>query len=259
MINLISGRIFGASVIASVTIALWVPGISCGQSPAQEGKIYWTGLEIGIHRSSLDGTNHEQLVKPEWSYPGDIALDVPGNRMYWADRRVSGVYRSGLDGTDIEILAGEWIGFPKWIESPLGDGWIYLGEGWGLLDRAGFLEYNSWTTSIALDLNEGKMYLTRVINHGDYLDGVIARQNLDGSSYEILVYMGVDYAGLEGIALDLVGGKMYWTEHGTISGADLNGQNVRYGIILQNGATVRILPWTLREERYTGPTPGQKQ
>ena len=80
MIKLISGRIFRASIIAAVWIALWAPGICYGKSPGQEGKIYWTGLERGIYRSGLDGKNAEQLVKPEWSYPGDIALDVPGKQ-----------------------------------------------------------------------------------------------------------------------------------------------------------------------------------
>ena len=109
---------------------------------------------------------------------------------------------------------------------PLGDGEIDLGEGWGMWDPSWLLNYNSWTTSIALDLNEGKMYLTRVINHGDYVDGVIAWQNMDGSNYEILAE-GIEP---EGIALDLFGGKMYWTDMGWISRADLNGEKYGMGL-----------------------------
>ena len=267
MIKLISGRIVRASSIAAVWIALWTPGICYGQSPGQEGRIYWTGLERGIYRSGLDGKNAEQLVKPEWSYPGDIALDVPGNKMYWTDRRVSGIYRSGLDGTNveilvgpanIEILAGDWIEPAKWIESPLGDGWIDLGEEWGLQDPAELLEYRSWITSIALDLNGDTMYFTVVINHGDYYDSVIVRQNMDGSNYEILVNRLVDYADLEGIALDLVGGKMYWTEHGTIISADLNGQNVRYGILPTEGSDRKDIALDVEGRKIYWTNPGTK-
>ena len=106
MANLIFARMDRASTIAAVWLALAVQGMSYGQSPVQtEGEIYWTGFERGIHRSSLDGTNIEQLVIPEWSYPGDIALDLSESKMYWTDRRVSGgIYRSGLDGTNVELI-----------------------------------------------------------------------------------------------------------------------------------------------------------
>ena len=232
MIKLISGRIFWASIITAVWIALLAPGICYGKSPGQEGKIYWACLERGIYRSGLDGKNAEQLVKPEWSYPGDIALDVLGNKIYWADRRVGAIYRSELDGTNVEILVGHWTGFRKWMESPLGDGEIDLGEGWWMWDPIELLEYRSLTTSIALDLDGGKIYSTVVVWQGDYSDGFIARQNMDGSNYEILEYReGVSFAGLEGIALDLVGGKMYWTAGGSILSADLNGQNIKSGIL----------------------------
>ena len=54
----------------------------------------------------------------------------------------------------------------------------------------------------------------------------IQRANLDGSQVEDLVTTGLSLPG--GIALDLAGGKMYWTDWGTngIHCADLDGSNV---------------------------------
>ena len=209
--------------------AFFGQGTSYSQPPIAEGKMYWANLERGIYRSSLDGTNIEQLIKPEWSYPGSIALDIAGGKMYWTDRRVSGgIYRSALDGTNVETLLGN-----KWIETPLGDERIDLGDEWWTLDPIRLLGFDSSTTSIALDVAEGKMYWTEVLSHGDYIDGIVARANLDGSNIEILS------EGLYpwDIALDLVRGKMYWTDldYDRILRADLDGQNIEYDYI-QSGS-----------------------
>ena len=53
------------------------------------------------------------------------------------------------------------------------------------------------------------------------------RANLDGSNVEDLV-APVSGVQAHGIALDLVGGKMYWTEgrRGTIQRANFDGTNV---------------------------------
>lgn len=62
-----------------------------------------------------------------------------------------------------------------------------------------------------------KMYWTQ---HGN---GTIARADLDGSNVEELVtglFMPI------GIALDVSGGKMYWTGGQKIQRADLDGSNV---------------------------------
>ena len=72
--------------------------------------------------------------------------------------------------------------------------------------------------------------------------GRIQRANLDGSNIQDLITMGltIPYS----LALDLVRGKMYWTEQGTdkIQRANLDGSNIQdlittgpydpYGIVL---------------------------
>ena len=216
MIYSIATRKITAFLFAIMWFAFFGQGTSYSQPPVEAGKIYWTHPERGIHRSSLDGSNVEQLVKPEWSYPGDIALDVAGGKMYWTDKRGGGVdywtwrarggiYRSTLDGTNVEVLLGD-----KWIETPLGDEQIlYLSES------------RSSSHSIALDVAGGKMYWTQEISHGDYRDGIVARANLDGSNSEAL-FLG---SHPRDIALDLVRDKVYWTDSGRILRDDLDDPN----------------------------------
>lgn len=174
-----------------------------GQPPTTEGKMYWANLERGIYRSSLDGTNIEQLVKPELRYPSAIALDVLRGKIYWANKgRGGGIYRSDLDGSNLK---------------PLMDDNYIVGGG---------------ATNIALDVLEGKIYWTSSFFAGDHPDGYMAWANLDGSNSEILFDQ---QPFLGDIALDLVGGKVYWTEqyygYDSISRADLNGQNIEYNFI----------------------------
>ena len=80
------------------------------------GKMYWMALtgwdgwgddSVGlVYRSNLDGSNVEPLVTGLY-WPGGIALDVSGGKMYWTDRgddSVGLVYRSNLDGSNVEPL-----------------------------------------------------------------------------------------------------------------------------------------------------------
>ena len=67
--------------------------------------------------------------------------------------------------------------------------------------------------NIALDLNEGKMYLINGSN-------IIYRTGLNGSPVEILDDWSNSGTGICGLAVDAGRGKIYWTE--VRSGADKN-------------------------------------
>ncbi len=197
MIHPIANRKITASLFAMAWLALVGQGPGYGQPPVEEGKIYWAGQ--GIHRSSLDGTNVEQLVESELRYPADIALDVLRGKMYWTDRwGEGGIYWSDLDGSNLKPF--------------MDDDYSSIGA-----------------TNIALDVDGSKIYWTTVYSAGDHLAGWVARANLDGSNGEVLLEM----SHLWDIALDLVGGKVYWTDwySDSISRADLDGQNVEYDYI----------------------------
>ena len=182
------------SIAAAFTAAWLVFGVQSGygQPPSEEGKIYWTDSEWGIYRSSLDGSNVEQLVIPDLRGPDKIALDVAGGKIYWADRGVYGIHRSDLDGSNPETIV-EGYGAPGWAR---------------IID-------------ITLDVAGGKIYWTTRGSAGDYFVFNVQRADLDGSNAEVL-FNGLNY--IEDSALDLVRGKVYWTDE-SISWADLGGHD----------------------------------
>ena len=133
--------------------------------------------------------------------------------MYWADLGTNKIQRANLDGTNLQDLA---TGFGR----PVG---------------------------IALDMTGGKLYWTDRSNP-DHKDPTsrnsIQRMNLDGTNIETLVTGGPSVK--EAIALDLLGGKMYWAvwsevnEENKIQRANLDGSNIEdlvTGLFVRNPAT----------------------
>ena len=196
--------------IAAIFTAAWsIFGAQSGYGqPIDEGKIYWTHPESGIHRSSLDGSNVEQLVIPDLRHPDKIALDIAGGKIYWTDGAIASIYRSDLDGSNLETLV-EGYGHPGWKG--------YGHPGW------------SGITDIALDLDAGKIYWTVWYSHGDYFVYEYLRANLDGSDIENFSYDNNVFVEGRSIALDVAGGKIYWMSslqpYG-IQRANLDGSNV---------------------------------
>ena len=190
MIRSIASR---KAIVALFTAAWSIFGAQSGYGQlVEEGKIYWTHPESGIHRSSLDGSNVEQLVIPDLRRPDKIALDIAGGKMYWTEREVAGIHRADLNGSNLEKLV-EGYRPPRWNR---------------IID-------------LALDVAGGKIYWMEKNLQGDYSDFIMARANLDGSNIEVLIW-GL---GLGDIALDLARGKVYWTYGRLIGRADLDSLN----------------------------------
>ncbi|MCY3736998.1 MAG: DUF5050 domain-containing protein [Gemmatimonadaceae bacterium] len=75
-----------------------------------DGQIYWSNLS-GIHRANLDGTGVEKLVESDQRWPFSIAVDEVTEKLYWTHGRSGGsrIYRSNLDGSDLEEFTGDLI------------------------------------------------------------------------------------------------------------------------------------------------------
>jgi DNA-binding beta-propeller fold protein YncE len=133
-----------------------------------------------------------------------VAAAQQGDRMYWTDLgTVTGdgkIQRANLDGSTIQDLVTTGLILPS---------------------------------GIALDVAGGKMYWTNTAVPTT-ANSKIQRANLDGSNVEDLVNNLVTtvLTGPMGIALDVAGGKMYWTDQeiwaadGRIQRADLDGSNI---------------------------------
>jgi sugar lactone lactonase YvrE len=162
------------------------------------GKVYWgpthrffsPGSPGQIRSSNLDGTGTTVLLSNGVVFfPGLLAVDPAGGKMYWGDTRGNRIMVANLNGTGVQILLG--APYPR---------------------------------GIALDVGAGMIYFTSAAPFGG--GGRIFRANLNGTGLQQLV-TGLNFPF--GIALDLGAGKMYWTDLSAdkIQSANLNGSNVQ--------------------------------
>ena len=179
------------------TIALLTLGVlgNLSYGDTDPAQIYWTDAGTSkIQRANLDGSNVKNIHTTDlFSFPGSIALDTTDRKIYWTSLGFSaGIQRANLDGSNVENL----------VEMGLFDPPVHM----------------------ALDVDAGKIYWTQA---GFSLG--IRRANLDGSDVENLVEMNLfSGSSLEGIALDVIDRKMYWTDTGThkIQRANLDGSDI---------------------------------
>ena len=172
------------------------------------GQMYWTS-SCRIQRADLDGSNVEELIPPSEGRKEGIALDTNGNKMYWTvwNAMTNKIQRANLDGSDVEDTITDLLG----------------------------------PNGIALDLEKNKIYWA------DEFSGKIQCANLDGSNLKTLfvrygrligtamsipfdiLNLKIYYADSPiGIALDISGGKIYWTipHKYKVQRANLDGSNV---------------------------------
>ena len=143
-------------------------------------------------------------------------------KIYWTNS-ASGIYRSGLDGSNVERIVIPDLRRPDNIALDVARGKMYWTDRGGDLYCSNLDGSNVETlidlgwgaADLALDIAEGKIY---------WIQGALMRANLDGSNIEKLSEYDAG-SFLPGIALDLVRGKVYWTDIGAIERADLDGKN----------------------------------
>ena len=189
-----------------------------------KGNLYMTNARANgrgnIQRSKLDGSvfhwNYIDNLSPALSSPRDIALDVAGGKVYWTEditdadtgKETIRIRRANTSGNQNVEVIREISGVPR---------------------------------GLAVDSAKGNLYLANTRG----VRGNIQRLKIDGSRFH-WNYIHIDKADSpQGVALDIAGGKVYWTEAGGIRRADLNGSNrqdVATGIGAPVGIALRVAP-----------------
>ena len=214
------------------------------------GKMYWTddGTEGepdgAIRRANLDGSGVENLFSG-LADPVGIALDLEGNRLYWADRSLGAIYRANFaDISDAGLITRYETLLPNLVKPyqialDTANGHMYWtergeGEGRSKIRRADLKAAKITAESIsfspgaphnpfglALDPVAGKMYWTERSTLSTGPDFILSA-DLDGSNVALVITS--EYHSLSGIAVDVNDGKIYWTDEvaGTIRRADPN-------------------------------------
>ena len=178
-----------------------------------DNKVYWTNMARGpngsLQRADLDGNavvgDSSHLVQPGSFDTGkEIELDPLTNKLYWADRDGKKVMRANNDGSKVEIVVQRFR------------------------DRDGSIIMLENPVGIALDSHQRMIYFT------DRFMARILRAPLDAEinnirdDVETLVQGDKAIDRPIDIDLDVIRGKMYWTDRGShrVLRANLDGSAV---------------------------------
>ena len=213
-------------------------------------KVYWaeqTGNNRGrIRRANLNGTNVE-LIRELTSVPQGLALDTTNGKLYLTNSQ-GRVQQMNLDGSGFQPNLIVNLNAPQGIAVDTAGGKVYWTE--QTSDRSGRIrradlngsnvqlvqELTSVPQGLALDTTNGKLYLTNSW-------GKVQQMNLDGSGFQPNLIVNLNAP--QGIAVDVAGDKIYWTEEGKIRRANLDGSNrqdVATGLGTPDGIFLQTIP-----------------
>ena len=220
------------SILASgsedTTVRLWDATTGQLQNTLQGHRGYVTSVAFSSDGSILasgsgDGTVLLWNLAP--SRQELVTADIKAMAMYWVDISSRRLYRSigataksfvlnVRNATGIAVHAAQQKVY--WMEK--------TGERSGKIRRANLdgsnaqlvKELTSVPRQLTLDTVQNKLYLTNSW-------GKIQRMNVDGSGFQPNLITGLNEP--KHLAVEISGGKIYWTEPGSIWRANLNGKN----------------------------------
>ncbi len=231
--NTVQGR-GGRRAVMLITQLAAVLLLTTAGARAQEtiyfADIFYPTFSHGyIRKVNTQGAGLQTLVNTQDGLRG-ITVDRRAGKIYWTDVNDGAIRRCNLNGSGQEDIVTTGLEFPMAIDlNPL-NRTLYWGD--ATLNRIGcarldgsdaktVLETN-FCGGLAVDAVHGRIYWS-VCSNPDY--GEILRANLDGTHVETVV-SGVDKPA--SIALDVAGGKVYWTDHvvDVVRRANLDGTDV---------------------------------
>ncbi|KAK3101731.1 hypothetical protein FSP39_005917 [Pinctada imbricata] len=80
-----------------------------------QGHMYWTNMKStpSIERAAMDGLERVTLFDSSLGRPGPLAVDVDGNRLYWADSTYNRIECSDLSGGNRRTLVEKYVTNPR--------------------------------------------------------------------------------------------------------------------------------------------------
>jgi cysteine-rich repeat protein len=166
--------------------------LAAGAAPVHSGKVYWgdwdDSLQQGIERASTDGSGWRETIIEDAGRPTGVALDLAAGHLYWISDEDEYIRRATLDGWNVQDV-----------------------------NHTGML----FSRDLALDLVARRIYYVGVEDWNFH--GVIRWRDMD--RWDIVTVVDLPDTSPAGIALDVQGGKMYWTDQaqGEVRRADLDG------------------------------------
>lgn len=214
---------------------------------AGSARMYYGYVEMGasaataavIERSDLQGGNVQRLVTRPPATVIDVAVDTIGKKIYWGNLDANAIERANVNGTNVEkaLSAGSQ---PRLALDVAHRFIFWVGPG---IHRTSLDDLTS-TTDLSIPVTP--LTMTVDSQHGWLFMGagnLIHRANLDGTG---LVSIGPDIPVIgqviEGIAVDPLSAKVYWTSAGGLHRANLDLSDPEYVIPLDNPHHVHVAP-----------------
>ena len=188
-------------------------------------RLYWTDPGADkIQRAWVGDPDIEDLVTEGLDEPYGIALDVANGEMYWADAGKDHIRRSTLEGKNIEDLVLDELSLPVGIALNL------TAEAMLFTDAEYSKIYSSDTDGefvqslpVSMTAPQG-LVLAPELDRLYWIDtSGIHLTDLTNNSDMLLIPLETRAFA---IALDTSGGKLYWTEEGSIQRANLDGTGI---------------------------------
>jgi len=203
-------------------ICITIPSLTL----AQVSKIFWVNQrDEKIQSSNLDGSSIEDIVTIGLSRPFGISVDYMRGKIYWTDWSTNKIQRCNIDGSNVEDIITSGLDTPLGIEVDPQNGKIYWVDGNAhSIHRANLNGSNVETlisnissrpVGITVDSDQSKMYWTE--DGPETGQGRVRRANTNGDNIEDLT----SATEPNGIALDVIRGRMYWVNESRVSGGFL--------------------------------------
>jgi hypothetical protein len=204
----------------SARLLLAFTSLAATSSAASADDLYFVEITPGfstghISRIKTDGTGYTQLLETGSGIRA-LAVDPVDRKMYWTDVLTFAISRANLDGSNSEDVVTSGLIFPSaitidpieramyWLDQ---DNWLAKAN----LDGTGFMVLSETVTHRGVDLDPaGKVYWS---TSDTLFKGKILKANRDGSDPQVVVTSLDPQFKPNTIALDLAGGKIYWTDY----------------------------------------------